>query len=117
MPKRTRGNNLERWEIALVKAMLSRGGYNDQDILAYFTRPTRSINHRVINEVLTGARKQEWVGWRISHAGWSKDAPHSSVKGLFSAFCLEIVRSGGPLWRSSLGLEVLHPEVLKKAGR
>jgi adenylate cyclase len=39
------------------------------------------------------------------------DAPHSSVKGLFSAFCLEIVRSGAPVWRSSLGLEVLHPEV------
>ncbi len=33
--------------------MLSRGGYNDQDILAYFTRPTRSINHRVIGEIRT----------------------------------------------------------------
>ncbi|HVB82940.1 MAG TPA: DUF3644 domain-containing protein [Candidatus Binataceae bacterium] len=36
--------------------MLERGGYNDQDILAYFTRPTRSINHRVISEIRTGAR-------------------------------------------------------------
>jgi hypothetical protein len=42
---------LERWEIALVKAMLARGGYSDQDILAYFTRPTRSVNHRVIAEI------------------------------------------------------------------
>lgn len=51
MPRRRRSNNLERWEIALVKAMLERGEYNDQDILAYFTRPTRSINHRVISEI------------------------------------------------------------------
>jgi hypothetical protein len=45
------GNSLEKWEIALVKAMLARGGYNNQDILAYFTRPTRSVNHRVISEI------------------------------------------------------------------
>lgn len=51
MPTRRRGNALERWEVALVKAMLERGGLNDQDILAYFTRPTRSINHRVIGQI------------------------------------------------------------------
>ncbi|MET4734256.1 hypothetical protein ABIE64_002991 [Thalassospira sp. MBR-102] len=56
MVRRSRGNKLERWEIALVKAMLERGGYNDQDILAYFTRPTRSINHRVIAEIRTEAK-------------------------------------------------------------
>src|SRR5918993_757521 len=39
------------------------------------------------------------------------DAPHHSVKALFAAFCQEIVRSGAPVWRTSLGLEVLHPEV------
>ncbi len=49
---KARGNNrLERWEIALVKAMVDRGDWNDQEILAYFTRPTRSINHRVISEI------------------------------------------------------------------
>jgi hypothetical protein len=53
MAKRKRGNRLERWEIALIKAMLSRAGSNDQDILAYFTRPTRSINHRAIGEIRT----------------------------------------------------------------
>ena len=33
--------------------MINRGGSftNDQDILAYFTRPTRSINHRLIGEI------------------------------------------------------------------
>ena len=51
--KRRRGNTLENWEIALVKAMIQRGSAftNDQDILAYFTRPTRSINHRLIGEI------------------------------------------------------------------
>jgi hypothetical protein len=53
MPKRKRGNTLERWEVAAIKGMLERGGYNDQDILAYFTRPTRSINHRAVAEIRT----------------------------------------------------------------
>jgi len=47
---------LERWEIALIKAMLARGGYNDQEILAHFTRPTRSVNHRAVAEIRTEAR-------------------------------------------------------------
>lgn len=29
---------------------------NDQDILAHFTRPTRSVNHRAISEIRTGAK-------------------------------------------------------------
>lgn len=56
MPKRRRGNTLEKWEVALVKAMLERGGYNDQDILAFFTRPTRSVNHRLIGEIRNGKK-------------------------------------------------------------
>jgi hypothetical protein len=51
MVKRRLGNTVERWEIALIKAMLIRGGYNDQEILAYFSRPTRSVNHRAIGEI------------------------------------------------------------------
>lgn len=52
MPVRKRGNALEKWEVSLIKAMDMRGNWpNDQDILAYFTRPTRSINHRAIGEV------------------------------------------------------------------
>ena len=38
-------------------------------------------------------------------------APHHSVKELFAAFCREIAQAGWPVWRASLGLEVLHPEV------
>jgi hypothetical protein len=57
MPVRKRGNRLERWEIALIKAMMADGRWpNDQDILAYFTRPTRSVNHRAIAEIRTGKK-------------------------------------------------------------
>jgi hypothetical protein len=31
MARRKRGNKLERWEAAVVKAMLERGDYNDQE--------------------------------------------------------------------------------------
>jgi adenylate cyclase len=41
----------------------------------------------------------------------ANEAPHGTVKGLFTGFCQEIVRSRVPIWRASLGLEVLHPEV------
>ena len=52
MPVRRPGNKLERWEIAFVKAMIADGRWpTDQDILAYFTRPTRSVNHRAVGEI------------------------------------------------------------------
>lgn len=56
--KKRRGNTLENWEVAIVKAMIARGNpvLNDQDILAYFTRPTRSVNHRLIGEIRTEAK-------------------------------------------------------------
>ena len=40
--KRRRGNTLEQWEVSIVKAMLAKHDRTDQDILAYFTRPSRS---------------------------------------------------------------------------
>lgn len=49
-------NTLERWEVALIKAMQARGGLNDQGVLAYFTRPTRTINHRLISQIRSGTR-------------------------------------------------------------
>lgn len=38
--------------------MIARGSLftNDQDILAYFTRPTRSVNHRLISEIRNEAK-------------------------------------------------------------
>ena len=48
-------NRLERWEIAIIKAMISTPPRkNDQGILAYFTRPTRSINHARIKDIRDG---------------------------------------------------------------
>jgi hypothetical protein len=44
------GNTLEKWEVAIVKAMLTQK-YVPQDIQAYFSRPTRSINHARISEI------------------------------------------------------------------
>lgn len=49
------GNTLEKWEVALVKAMLARK-YVPQDIQAYFSRPTRSINNARISEIQSGAK-------------------------------------------------------------
>jgi len=53
MPRRS-GNTLEKWEVAIVKAMLTRK-LVAQDIQAYFSRPTRSINHARISEIRDGS--------------------------------------------------------------
>jgi hypothetical protein len=46
---------LEAWEAAIIKAMQARSqDINDQDILPYFSRPSRSVNHREIGEVRNG---------------------------------------------------------------
>lgn len=55
MPRRSEGK-LERWEVAIIKAMLATGRYYDQQILAHFTRPSRTINHREIGEIRLGTR-------------------------------------------------------------
>lgn len=50
-------NRLERWEVAIIKAMITTPPRkNDQDILAYFTRPTRSINHARIKDIRDGTK-------------------------------------------------------------
>ena len=57
MPKKKRRHDLEDWEVALVKAMLKKGDLK----LAYFTRPTRTINHRVIGEIRKEIRRNTVV--------------------------------------------------------
>jgi hypothetical protein len=52
---RRAGNTLEKWEVAIVKAMLERA-FIPQDIQAYFSRPTRSINHARISEIRDGTK-------------------------------------------------------------
>ncbi|WP_434617147.1 DUF3644 domain-containing protein [Azospirillum sp. B2RO_4] len=56
MAKRESGNRLDRGEIALVKAMIAEGRYNDQEILAHFTRPMRTINHARISDIREGRK-------------------------------------------------------------
>lgn len=52
---RNPNNRLERWEVAIIKAMMAATPMKtDQDILAYFTRPTRSINHGRIKDIRDG---------------------------------------------------------------
>jgi|SRR5579872_2052991 len=52
---RNPNNRLQRWEVAIIKAMMATPPpKNDQDILAYFTRPTRSINHGRIKDIRDG---------------------------------------------------------------
>jgi adenylate cyclase len=43
-------------------------------------------------------------------AFWLVDHAELSLLDLHAAFCDELVARGLPLWRSSLGLELLHPE-------
>jgi hypothetical protein len=54
--KRNTDNKLHLWEVRLVKAMLEKGDNNDQTILAYFTRPSRTINHARIKEIRDGTK-------------------------------------------------------------
>jgi len=44
-------NSLDRREVALIKAFIRFTNISNQEILSYFSRPGRSINHRVISEI------------------------------------------------------------------
>lgn len=51
---------------------------------------------------------------RVAHLWrWVLDAAEGAppLKDLFSRFCVELNQRGLPLWRATLGLEILHPEV------
>jgi len=43
--------NIEEWEAALIKAMLASGEYTRDQIVAYFTRPERTVNSFRIAEI------------------------------------------------------------------
>lgn len=55
-PRRTKGRGFDDWEVALVKALLLRRGEFsvDQDVLAYFSRPTRSIHLLLFGQIRRG---------------------------------------------------------------
>ena len=48
-------DSLATWEVGLIKGFMATTGMNDQEILPYFSRPGRSINHRVMGEIRTGS--------------------------------------------------------------
>ena len=56
MPRQTSKNALTKSEIALVKAMLLADSRTNQEILAFFSRPGRSINPARIAEIGRGKR-------------------------------------------------------------
>lgn len=45
---------LNDWEVCLIKAFCDYTDLKDQEILAYFTRPSRTVNHRVISGLRSG---------------------------------------------------------------
>lgn len=45
---------LADWEVAIIRAMLAAGQLTKQEIVAYFSRPERSINPARINEIEDG---------------------------------------------------------------
>lgn len=75
--------------------MLAHRKYNDQDILAYFTRPSRSVNHRVIAEIRT-------------------DKKHKAVKAATEGELHEFLRTW-PDIDSETGLSLRGDELLVKA--
>lgn len=46
-----RTSQLQDWEVALIRRMLATGKFTKQEIVAYFTRPDRSINQGRISEI------------------------------------------------------------------
>ncbi len=48
------GNQLEPWEVSIIKAMIASAKFKKQQIVAYFSRPDRSINQARISEIEDG---------------------------------------------------------------
>lgn len=46
-----RKKQFEDWEVAIIRSMLDSGLYSKQQIVAYFSRPDRSINQARISEI------------------------------------------------------------------
>lgn len=88
------GNTLEKWEVAIAKAMLAKKMVL-QDIQAYFSRPTRSINHARIIEI-------------------RDEQKHKTVKPASDAE-LDLFLSAWPNVDPSTGLNIVGDELLIKA--
>lgn len=52
---------LVNWEVAIIRAMLSSGRFKKQEIVAYFSRPDRSINQARISEIEDGHERYSGI--------------------------------------------------------
>jgi len=55
------GQQLENWEVSLIRKMLNSGIFTKQQILAFFSQPRRSINQARISEIATGHERYEGI--------------------------------------------------------
>ena len=44
-------NTLQKWEVAIVKAMIASKRFTNQEMLSYFSRPGRSLNQARIVDI------------------------------------------------------------------
>lgn len=54
MPKKKTACSLERWEVALIKAMLDGSGLTKQRILSFFSTPERDVNPARLHDIIAG---------------------------------------------------------------
>lgn len=106
MPVRHGRSRLEDWEVSIIKAMIGCDRFqHDQDILAYFTRPGRSVNPARINE--------------IRHAVASQEIPRAAQKYVHQPVATEDELSqflaDFPNADTNTGLHVVDDELLIKA--
>jgi len=96
MARRNKNTKLLHWEVRLIKAMIEHcPDKTDQDILPYFTRPTRSINQARIGGIHKGSNHKSTV-------------PASKEE-------LEIFLENWPLIDPKTGLHLYGDELLIKA--
>lgn len=75
-------SQLEDWEVAIIRAMLGSEEFSKQQIVAYFSRPDRSINQARISEISNDHERYDGISpassdelnrfvetWRASNSG------------------------------------------------
>ncbi|WP_373867450.1 DUF3644 domain-containing protein, partial [Microvirga aerophila] len=68
-------NTLQKWEVAIVKAMIASKRFTNQEMLSYFSRPGRSLNQARIVDI-----KQERIHKAV------KAASDTELEGFLSSW-------------------------------
>jgi Domain of unknown function (DUF3644) len=106
VPRRNTTNRLKDNEVSIIKAMIESGRFaHDQEMLAYFTRPGRTINHARIVEI-----REAMTGDAISNA--ARRFVHQPIAGEdeLAAFLARF-----PEIDARTGLHIVDDELLIKA--